>query len=492
MKINRFKKRQATFKIGFILLSILFAPMFEIHAQSKSSSTSISISRSGTRNYTYNSNTSFGSFSIDYRGEIQLNDDETDIKSISEGGYFKVSKTTFGTKRTVKIENKGDNQLIRTFYVGRSKEPYYPDGQKWLADILPEIIRNTGIAAEQRVARFFKKSGTSGVLDEISAIHSDYVKAKYFNALLELTGLPDKDIPLIIGKIDSYMDSSYEIGKLLGSHSRRFVQNEASAKAFFKAAGRISSDYEKSKLLMSVLDDRRLNDGAFGEALYAAESISSDYEVGKVLKRVLENEDLSSERLTQVMRIVDDVSSDYEKGKILKSLMTRSTFDDNIFNAVLKSSHEISSDYEMSKVLKELISHQDLDEKRLEDVLDVVDGISSDYEKKKMLIYLLDDNEFKGSNLNLLLEMVEDMSSSHEKGNMYKTILDDMDLTDDQMVTLLNAVDDISSDHEKASLLIKMANEASKRGGKVKAAYLSVAKSINSDHSYGQVMRALE
>ena len=163
-----------------------------------------------------------GHFSIDFRGEIKLADNEKDIKSISPGGYFKVIKTTFGTKRVVKIENKGDGQLIRTYQVGRNKEPYYPDGQKWLADILPDIIRDTGLAADQRVARIFKQSGTNGVLGEISLIKSDYVKSKYFSALLNLTGLPDEDLPVILSRIGSYMSSSYEMGKLLANQRHRF------------------------------------------------------------------------------------------------------------------------------------------------------------------------------------------------------------------------------------------------------------------------------
>ncbi len=500
MKTDKIKNKTKRLLGGLMVISLVMLPYFESSAQRKSThssshsttTTSISVGRSGKQSHTYKTNSVFGSFSIDMRGEITLNDAETDIKSISEGGYFKVSKTTFGTKRTVKIENKGDNRLIRTFLVGRNAEPYYPDGQKWLADILPEIIRNTGIAAEQRVARIFKKSGTEGVLEEISEINSDYVKRKYFEALLDLTGLPDGDIPNIINKIGAYMDSSYEVGKILGNNADRFLQNEASSRAFFRVAGRISSDYEKGKILTVVLDDHDIDDQVFEDALDATSTISSDYEVGKVLKRILEKRDLSNQRLAQVMEIVEDVSSDYEKGKILINLSSRRDLDDKVFVAILNSADAISSDYEMGKVVKALADHQELDDEKLKDLLSVLDDISSDHEKKRLLLYLLDDNKFDSGNLDVLLEMTEDLSSDYERSKLYKSIFDEMELSDDQMVNLINALDDLSSDYEKSNILVKIADEVSDRGGKVKEAYLQVAKSISSDHSYGRVIRALD
>ena len=484
------KKLLHTFTLLFLVSGFLILGPISAVAQVTKSETIIADGK-GRHKHSYKSGSVFGSFSIDYRGEIALTDDEKDIKSISPGGYFKVSKTTFGTKRLVKIENKGGDQLVRTFYVGRNKEPYYPDGQKWLADILPDIIREIGLGAAQRVTRIFKKSGTDGVLDEIQLIRGDYVKAKYFSALLDLPGISENDFPRILYTIGSDMDSSYEMGKLLARNSGRFLEDDASAKAFFRTSSRLSSDYEKSKLLIKVLDEPNISDEAFKGALDAAASISSDYESGKVLRSVLKNDDLSDDKLGEVMEIVGDISSDHEKSKVLQSLMDR-TFDDVVFEAILNSSQEISSDYEKSKVLRQLIDNQDLNNERLGLVLNAVEDISSDYEKKNTIKRLINDHEIDQSNLKLLLTLVDDMSSSYEQSNIYKLIIDEIDLSDENMISMLSHVEGIQSDYEKTNILIKIAEEASERGEKVKSAYLQAAKSVSSDHSYGRVMRAFE
>ena len=475
------------------LIAIIFAggPLSST-AQEKEGETEYSISvERGKHKYSYKSGSTFSAFSLDYRGKITLTDDESDIKNISPGGYFKVSKTTFGTRRMVKIENKGDKQLVRSYQVGRNKEPYYPDGQKWLADILPDIMRETGLGANQRVARIYKKSGTEGILDEVDLIKSDYVKAKYFAALLEIPGVREGELPGILNAIGDEMNSSYEMGKLLSRYSERFLGNETSARVFFRTATRLSSDYEKSKLLINVLDNKRISAESFKEALNVAGSISSDYESGKVLKSVLDNDNLGVDQLAEVMEIVGDISSDYEKSKVLLSVMDKA-FDDNIFEAVLATGKDISSDYEKAKVLKRLIDNQDLNERRLRAVLSTIDDISSDYEKKNVLKKLIDDHEIDGESLNLLLDMVEDMSSSYEQSNIYKLIIEDTRLSDQNIVLLLGNIENLSSDHEKTNVLIKIAEQISGRGEKVRNAYMQAAKSIGSDHSYGKVMRAFE
>ena len=492
MKVNNIKKFFSVTGWVYLITVILTGGPLSSTAQEKEGETEYSISvERGKHKFSYKSGSTFSSFSLDYRGKITLTDDERDIKSISPGGYFKVSKTTFGTRRMVKVENKGNNQLVRSYQVGRNNEPYYPEGQKWLADILPDIMRETGLGANQRVARIYKKSGTEGILDEIDLIKGDYVKAKYFAALLEIPGVRGGELPEILAAIGNEMNSSYEMGKLLSQYSERFLSDETSARLFFRTANQLSSDYEKSKLLINVLDNQKISAAAFTEALNAAGSISSDYESCKVLKSVLDNDNLGVDQLGEVMEIVGDISSDYEKSKVLLSVMDKA-FDDNIFEAVLGTGKDISSDHEKAKVLKRLIDNQDLNERRLRAVLSTIDDISSDYEKKNILKKLIDDHEIDGENLNLLLDMVQDMSSSYEQSNIYKLIVEDIRLSDQNIVLLLGHVENLSSDHEKTNVLVKIAEQISGRDEKVKNAYMKAAKSINSDHSYGKVMRAFE
>ena len=109
------------------------------------------------------------SFNVETRGKIELSDDDKDIKSMSPDGYLEITKTVFGSKRTIVVSPQG-NGLKREYYEGRTAVAFEPEGRKWLSEILPEILRSTTIGAESRVNRFYKQGGTKGVLDEITKL----------------------------------------------------------------------------------------------------------------------------------------------------------------------------------------------------------------------------------------------------------------------------------------------------------------------------------
>ncbi|MDN5204421.1 hypothetical protein QQ008_23715 [Fulvivirgaceae bacterium BMA10] len=430
------------------------------------------------------------SYELKYRGTIELTDDDTDIKSISPGGYFKVSKTTFGNKRSIYIENKG-GQLVKEYYVGRRQEPFIPDGKAWLADILPEVIRNTGIGAEKRVLRIYRKSGVNGVLNEISKIDGDYVKGIYFDALLDQASLNDGDKVRILEGISEEMNSSYEQSKLLTNHSGEFIKSQKSAEAFFRSASEISSDYEKGKVLKAAFNEADVEGAAFGEALEAISTISSDYEASKLLMHVLASKDLDDERFQEVIEIVGDISSDYEKGKILNELSDDKDLSDKRFKLLLDSYSEISSNYEKAKVLKRLIDEQDLNDFKVEEILEAAEHLSSGYESRNVLKKLIQEAEFNDENFETLLESVDDISSSYDKTNVYKQILSDLDLEDDELMSIIDYVSKVSSNYEKSGLLIIIAKKIPKGNTKLREAFIDAAKSISSDYEYGKVMRSL-
>src|SRR5690606_21708178 len=95
-----------------------------------------------------------------------------------------ISKTVFGSKRSIVIESQGGS-LKREYYEGRTKMDWEPNGKNWLGEILPEIVRNTTLAAESRVNRIYQRGGAKAVISEINIIESDYVRARYGKLLLQ-------------------------------------------------------------------------------------------------------------------------------------------------------------------------------------------------------------------------------------------------------------------------------------------------------------------
>jgi hypothetical protein len=145
---------------------------------------------------THRYKTSFGvyDFNVEYRGKVEIADDDTDIKGLSEDGYVEISKTVFGSKRSIIIESLGGGQLKKEYYEGRTKKSWEPDGRAWLREILPTVVRTTALGAESRINRYYAKGGVPAVMTEISRLQGDYVRSQY-GALLLAKNFPNNELP---------------------------------------------------------------------------------------------------------------------------------------------------------------------------------------------------------------------------------------------------------------------------------------------------------
>ena len=119
------------------------------------------------RVYTYRNDDSFENFEVKYKGKIVVTSNDKDILSISPGGFFTVTKSSFGNKRKIHISADNRGRLNKEYYEGKSKKDFDKNGKEWLEDVLPEIILHTGISAEERINRLAKKS-FSEVLSELA------------------------------------------------------------------------------------------------------------------------------------------------------------------------------------------------------------------------------------------------------------------------------------------------------------------------------------
>ena len=90
-------------KITLILL--VFALSTIVHAQNTNK---VVVKGNGSQQHSYRTSNGLTSTNIEYDGTIVFNETDTDVESISRGGFLKISKRTFGTRRTVLLEGKSN------------------------------------------------------------------------------------------------------------------------------------------------------------------------------------------------------------------------------------------------------------------------------------------------------------------------------------------------------------------------------------------------
>jgi hypothetical protein len=320
---------------------------------------------------------------ISHEGAVEFTEDDKDVKSLAPGGHFRISTGSwFG--RGVDIRADSSGILSRRYRVSIVEKPYEPEGREWLAQTLPRFIRESGIGAPARVARFMKQGGPATVLAEISRIESSHGKRVYFAALFKGGELDGATARQALMQAAREIRSDYDMASLLVD-----VQHLAAAsvtrKAYFDAASTIQSDYEMRRALSEGLKNGRVEPPVLAEVLAAAASIDSDYELATLLVQVARLQPLDATTRRPFFAALSGVGGAYEHARVLGTMADRSDLSDDVLVDMLRSSARVGSDYELAQFLVKIAKAHGLDGDARPAFFMAVEQIRSSYEKARVL-----------------------------------------------------------------------------------------------------------
>lgn len=493
-KNNFTKALDLSSKIGVLVVILLAALVFVPEAsgqrsRSKNNTTTI-ISKNKVRS---SHRTRLGnSFNIEYKGDIEINDTDTDVTSISPGGYLEISKTTFGSKRAIVIEPRSGT-LKRQYYEGRKEIDWNPDGKEWLAEILPDVVRSTGFAAESRVNRYFKQGGVNAVLDEISRLDSDYVRSIYGALLLEKDGLTSSQLAKVIEELGDEINSDYYLAQMLKDNSRKFLDNEITAEAYFDAVRNIGSDYYATVVLKESLDRYTPTSTTLTKIMDASKDIGSDYYQASLISEVLELEKLDGEMIAEIIETTQDISSDYYQSQILKKAIDLDNLSSDSYEELLEAISDVSSDYYMASVFSNVLDNQLDNDVQKKIIVLVDDKMSSDHYASSILGKMLEEQELGDEAAERLMEAIADINSSQYSSSILKKAARKDNLSKETVLALIRSAEDMDSDYYKSQALQSLAPHVRRLDDSdLRKAYRSAANRIKSDTYYGRAMRAID
>lgn len=464
------------------------------------------------------------SFNVEYRGKIEIEDDDKDIAAMSDGAYLEISKTVFGSKRSIIIESIGGGKFKKQYYEGRTMVNWEPQGREWLAEVLPEVVRTTTLCAESRVKRYFRQGGTSAVLAEIGRIESDYTKSYYADLLMKQP-IQVKDYAPIVNKLAEELDSDHYLTEFLKGNTEKFMQDKAATSALFaatkkmdsdhyktvvikealkgqmasvenvkiilQAAGMMESDHYITEVLTSLLRQDNLNDAIISEMINTTKTIESDHYKTVVLTQALDKEGLSHESFQRVIESAKDIESDHYVTQVIKHLMENKLSDD-LLTLLLDITASVESDHYRTEVIQSLLKKQDLTDVQFDKLINAASSMDSDHYKTVVLQgTLAKRSSLTDPQFNKIIEACGQMESDHYK----TTVLEDVtmgNLSDARLMAVINATNHIDSDHYITEVLSSIGPKVKAGSAQLKEAYRVAAKRIDSETYYGRALRAIE
>jgi beta-lactamase regulating signal transducer with metallopeptidase domain len=299
---------------------------------------------------------------VKYEGDIEFTDDDKDVKSLSPGGFLRIRQVDRARgDHSIEFKANASGTIERRYWEGSSERPFEPEGRRWLGEILPRFIRQTGIGASRRVARILAAKGPAGVLTEISEIEGSFAKRIYFRELIKTATLDSSTVRQVLAQAGKQIESDFELARLLIDSTDRLLQDDATRQAYFEAARSIDSDFEMQRAFAAALKRGPLAPAVLTSLLDASSAIDSDFEHARLLMEIIRLQPIEGETRVPFFRAASAIDSDFEHGRVLQALAKRGNLSRETLLDLLKSVQTIGSHFEVGQVLRAVAATHEID-----------------------------------------------------------------------------------------------------------------------------------
>ena len=401
-------------------------------------------------------------FEVNYRGDIEFTDDDSDVSRMSPGGYLRIKDgQRFGTDNSVEFRAGSGGAIERRFWVSGRERPFDPEGRKWLAEVLPKFIRQSGIGAKSRVARFMKSGGAAAVLAEISRIEGSWAKRVYFTELFNQPGLSGAAIQQALRQAGREVDSDFELASLLIA-SNRIVSDDAVRRSYLEAARSIGSDFELRRVLSSIVKAGPMTPAIAASVLDTSGSIDSDFEQASLLVEFAARQPFDGPAGAAFFKALAGVSSSFEHNRVLKAVLQRTDLSEPVRVAALESGAAIESDFELASFLTQFVKTSGVEGAARAPFFRAAASIDSAFERSRVLQALSRRTDVSDATVLEILRSAQSINSNFERAQVLLAVAGAHPLTREARDMYIDASNNLGDFEQGRVLSALVRNERGK------------------------------
>ena len=401
-------------------------------------------------------------FEVNYRGDIEFTDDDSDVSRMSPGGYLRIKDgQRFGTDNSVEFRGGSGGAIERRFWVSGRERPFEPEGRKWLAEVLPKFIRQSGIGAKSRVERFMKSGGAAAVLAEISRIEGSWAKRVYFTELFNQPGLSGAAIQQALRQAGREVDSDFELASLLIA-SNRIVSDDAVRRSYLEAARSIGSDFELRRVLSSIVKAGQMTPAIAASVLDTSGSIDSDFEQASLLVEFAARQPFDAPAGGAFFKALAGVSSSFEHNRVLKAVLQRTDLSEPVRVAALESGAAIESDFELASFLTQFVKTSGVEGAARAPFFRAAASIDSAFERSRVLQALSRRTDVSDATVLEILRSAQSINSNFERAQVLLAVAGTHPLTREARDMYIDASNNLGDFEQGRVLSALVRNERGK------------------------------
>lgn len=329
-----------------------------------------------------------GDYTLRVRGEgdVDLEPDGSGVAALSQRGSLDIRMTRDGTDRRL-IFAGADGTMERQFFVEGDERPWGPEADRFVAEVMPIVLRETGLNVEERVAWLLANRGQAGLLDEIELIESDFAQRIYTVRYAETAKISAADFERLMRITGDHMSSDFDVRTTLQAVFDAQEPTGASFSALLEAGETMSSDFDARTLLEHVGPRMPSAPEAAAAYLDLAATISSDFDLRLALAPLVTQPTLADEVVASAMSLAgNELSSDFDLRTLLVESATRVGASDTLARAYTTAARSISSDFDQREALTALANGAKLTPVGWTLLLDAAQSIGGDFDAATLLV----------------------------------------------------------------------------------------------------------
>lgn len=358
-----------------------------------------------------------GDYALGVRGEgqIDLAPDGSGVTALDEGGSLDIRMSRGRTQRRVLFE--GENGAVtQQFFVGGDEQPWGPEADRFVAEVMPVVLRETAISVEQRVAWLIENRGHEGLLDEIGLIHSDFAQRVYTVQYATTATIADADF-------------------------RRLMS---------LAADRMGSDFDLRTTLTEVHDLEMPTGDQFVALLGAGKSLGSDFDARTLLEHVGPRMPSTPEAAAAYFGLATTIGSDFDMRLALQPLVTKvDGSDELVAGAIAMAGSEIGSDFDLRVLLAEAAPRVGASDVLARAYTRAVGGIGTDFDHREALMALAGGASLTPAGWRFLLESARSIGSDFDCATLLVNVAPHLPRDADVIAAYRETVGTIGSDFDR-------------------------------------------
>jgi hypothetical protein len=403
------------------------------------------------------------SFRVAHRGEIELDETQSRIVSMSPDARLQVAERRFFTRRRLEVRPDASGRPQYEFAVG-SRERNEEEGREFLDLVMEDVVRVTTIGAHSRARRVFEADGMDGLLDEVARLDSNSARRIYIEIAADVEGLTEEEAVAVIRTAGREITSSSRLRSTLVELAEDLPAEWAVTAELIAAAENISSSGVKAEALTEFTRVRGLQ---AEEAVAMAEAISTISSSGEVVRTVQRIARLapSPEIIEEMLEPIAGLHSSGDRRRALEDLVSYPDLADSAYQRALELSRDIASSGERASFLGALANKMPQSEAMLRQYIEVAGSITT-----------------SGDEANI--------TTSGDEANALTVLLREAELSAELCRFWIETVGQVSSSGTAASLL----SEASRHcpdEERVWNAYLAAVREIPSSGDQRRALMAL-